>query len=113
VADRDALVEKVAVALYVESDSDRTEADRETDLDWRDHRAFWREQARAVLAVPEVAAAFDLADRMRDAETTEWTRPEAGRSSGVIVDTQVMHLIRKPGQSWAFRVCGPWLADHE
>jgi triphosphoribosyl-dephospho-CoA synthetase len=83
-ADRDALIDTVAVALFVESDSERSAADFEQDLDWRDHRAFWRAQARAMLAVPEVAAALDLADQMRGAETVQEWGVCGGRRDGYV-----------------------------
>jgi hypothetical protein len=64
-----------------------------------------------------VATAADILDTHvvipRDDVTVEWTRPEAGRTAGVILDTTAMGLLRQPGQAWQYRLCGPWTDDDE
>jgi quinolinate synthase len=81
--------------------------------------AAYESQARTVLALPEIAAALDLADQMRDAEVAEWrtTWPDdrgviwyaseaAARAAGMRVQRRTVTTLRGPWEDVASQVDG-------
>jgi hypothetical protein len=110
VAERDALAEKVAAVIPPVDSPERLSEWPEDEVDyyrngrWGDFTERGKvldlmrrlKAARAVLAVPELAAALDLADRMRDAET--------GQEWGVRVDMRYSdggRVMAADARAWA------------